>query len=130
VIDDTSILKKRRLSKVFIIGSFSFLLFVILTTGYLWRRSVRPKLILPTDSKSKERLLEENLLSTGLPFETPFLIENQTIAASVSGLTVFFSSSKDLSIQVRSLQLLLPEVTMSKDKISVIDLRFSKAVMK
>jgi hypothetical protein len=69
-------------------------------------------------------------VSAGLSFETPFLIENQTMIASVSGVTVFFSSAKDLSIQVRSLQLLLPEVTMSKDKISVIDLRFSKAVMK
>ncbi len=118
------------MSKVVFIFLPFLLLFLVLTGGYLWLRFLRPKLIIPIQKPSAEQVLIENLTSAGLPFETPFLIQDKTITASVSGATIFFSSTKDLSIQVRSLQLLLPEVTMGKEKVSVIDLRFNKAVMR
>lgn len=128
--DEAPLLAKRRFPKVLLMGIIFLLFFLFITAGYLWQRSSRPKLVLPTSTASNEKLLTDYLTTAGLAFEVPFQVEEQTITASVSGLTVFFSSTKNLEVQVRSLQLLLPEVTMSKDKITVIDLRFAKAVMR
>lgn len=128
--DEFAVAKRRHLPRPILIGALFSLFFIVLTTGYFWHRYSRPKLIIPTTNASNESLLRDSLSSASLPYELPFLIEGKTIVASVSGVTVYFSSAKNLAQQVRSLQLLLPEVTMSKEKISVIDLRFNKAVLR
>ena len=61
--------------------------------------------------------------------EIPIIIDG-TIQASVSGIKVFFATDKDLGLQVRSLQLVLPRLTMEGRKVSEIDLRFSKVVVR
>lgn len=128
--DDIVPFKKRRFPKLLLPIVLTFVVVLVLVGAYSLRRLSRPGLVAPTSNASKEQLLRDSLNSAGLQFESPFEIDDETITASIAGTTVLFSTAKDLSIQVRSLQLLLPEVTMDKEKISVIDLRFNKVVIK
>lgn len=128
--DDIVPFKKRHFPKLLLPLILVVTTILVLVGVYSLHRLSRPSLVAPTSNVSKEQLLRDSLSSAGLQYETPFEIDGETITASISGTTVFFSTAKDLSIQVRSLQLLLPEVTMDKEKISVIDLRFNKAVIK
>ncbi len=61
--------------------------------------------------------------------QTPVIVDG-TIQASVSGVSVLFAPDKDLAVQVRSLQLVLPRLTMEGKKVLEIDLRFNKVVVR
>lgn len=72
------------------------------------------------------QLLAKNGIGlTGLP-----VILNNNIAATISGITVLFSAEKDLGVQVRALQLVLPRLKMEERIVKEIDLRFGKIVIK
>ena len=70
-------------------------------------------------------VLEKN----GLAFTSP-IIKDNSIMASISGILVSFSTQKDFLAQVRALQLVLPKVKMDGSRVSQIDLRFDKVVIK
>lgn len=70
-------------------------------------------------------ILEKN----GLVF-TPLIIKDGSVMASISGILVTFSTQKDFLAQVRALQLVLPKVKMDGSRVSQIDLRFDKVVIK
>lgn len=61
---------------------------------------------------------------------TPPIIKDGSIMASISGILVSFSTQKDFLAQVRALQLVLPKVKMDGSRVSQIDLRFDKVVIK
>lgn len=72
------------------------------------------------------QLLAKNGISfTGLP-----VILNNNITTSISGITVIFSAEKDLGVQVRALQLILPRLKMEERMVREIDLRFGKIIIK
>jgi len=72
------------------------------------------------------QLLEKNGIGiSGLP-----IVTNNNIMASVSGILVTFSADKDLVVQVRALQLVLPRLKMEGKPVKEIDLRFNKVIIK
>ncbi|MBI3887489.1 hypothetical protein HY310_00280 [Candidatus Microgenomates bacterium] len=71
-------------------------------------------------------IIEKN----GIAIDSPPIIADNTIQATISGFTVYFSQDKDFFSQVRSLQLVLPKVKMEDSAKKIIDLRFSKVVIR
>lgn len=72
------------------------------------------------------KLLEKNGIGiSGLP-----TVINNNLMASVSGILVTFSLDKDLEVQVRALQLVLPRLKMESKPAKEIDLRFNKVIIK
>lgn len=72
------------------------------------------------------QLLEKNGIGiSGLP-----TVINNNIMASVSGILVTFSLDKNLEVQVRALQLVLPRLKMEGKPVKEVDLRFNKVIIK
>lgn len=112
----------KRLLLVFIILSLACI-------GFVAFLSNSKKIINPLNRASLVSDLSLVLEKNGLVFTTPVVV-NETIMASISGVLVSFSSQKDFLAQVRALQLVLPKVKMDGSRISQIDLRFDKVVIK
>jgi len=71
-------------------------------------------------------ILEKN----GYFVSPPPIFVNDSIQASISGITAVFSPEKDLFSQVRSLQLVLGRLKMEEKNAKEIDLRFNKVVVR
>ncbi|MCL4397591.1 hypothetical protein M1403_01035 [Patescibacteria group bacterium] len=79
----------------------------------------------PTAYDLLSLLTKNNLTVSGTP-----VIVDGTMEATVSGVLALFSLDKDLALQVRSLQLVLPRLTMEDKQVKEIDLRFDKVVLR
>ena len=88
-------------------------------------RQLRLPFFLPSPQQQlRAALADQSLVPSG-----PIVALGSTLTASVSAVTVLFSSDKDFSVQVRALQLVLPRLKMEGRTAKVIDLRFNKAVI-
>lgn len=81
-------------------------------------------------SREPATVLTETLEKAGLQLQSPPTISSNTIQASISGVTVFFAVDKNLTTQVRALQLLLSRHTIGDKVAREIDLRFNQVVVK
>lgn len=106
---------------------FAVLFIVCVGIVFVFRRA--PVIISPLIKESPTYDLAALLEKNGMTSTTPVLT-NGAIVASVSGILVSFSQTKDLAQQVRALQLVLPKVKMDERKVVEIDLRFNKVVIK
>lgn len=88
------------------------------------------RLILPYSSVSPARQLTDILGTGDINPTGQIIIKGSTMEASVSGVLVLFSSDKDLGLQVRTLQLILPRLKMEDKVAKEIDLRFNKVVIR
>lgn len=96
-----------------------------------WRRLwLEEKFLEPYSQLPKAYELVGLLEKDGFFVSSPPQIMGNTIQASFSGVIVLFSAEKDLSSQVRSLQLVLPKSKMGAKQAKEIDLRFSKVVIR
>lgn len=127
---DNTIQKKKRTINFLLLFIFSFLILAIITIFYAWQRSKTINILnIPIAKNSIESDLGKYLTNANFYF-TPLILQGDTLVSSISGKTVLFSKTKSLSVQVRSLQLILADVTIDKDKINEIDLRFTKAILR
>lgn len=88
-----------------------------------------PKIQSPVSSGEVIPVLSTSLEKAGLSISGQPVILGDSITASISGVRVIFGIDKDLSFQVRALQLVLGRITIDK-RPAEIDLRFSKVVIK
>jgi hypothetical protein len=88
------------------------------------------KIILPVVRQSPVYDLAAALEKNGITVNSPPILVDDKLYASVSGVTVIFGIDKDLATQVRSLQLVLGKIKMEDRKFGEIDLRFSKVVVR
>ena len=110
------------------------LLFIVLILAagsgifYFLHRPI--KLLNPLASISPIYELSAVLNKNDLTATAPIYLNPETIQASVAGVLVDFSPTKDFDLQVRALQLVLPKVKMVDSNIKEIDLRFNNIVLK
>lgn len=118
----------------FLIVALSFCLLVLAASGiFLWQNNLKRNRQQPTSpvvKKDLTQVLSTELEPAGLVLESAPAILGETISASISGYFVLFSKDDDLPTQVRALQLVLPRLKMDNRKVSVIDLRFSKVIIR
>jgi hypothetical protein len=127
---DNTIQKKKRTINLLLLFIFSFLILAVITIFYAWQRSKAINILnIPIAKSSIESDLGKYLTNANFYF-TPLIVQGDTLISSISGKTVLFSKTKSLSVQVRSLQLILADVTIDKDKINEIDLRFTKTILR
>jgi len=109
--------------------SFGLLvLFAVKMFQKMGQRQVVPQ-VTSTDSVLLSRAFEES----GLTLENEAVLMENSLVATVSGISVVFDVKKDFGTQVRALQLVLGRLTMNgenKEKIKEIDLRFSKVIVR
>lgn len=103
---------------------------IVIALGVGYKLFLAPvQLRIPVKNPPDNYVLAELLNQQGFVIGSPPLVSGDILSATVSGITVYFSRSSDLKVQVRSLQLLLPKVTMEGKRPQKIDLRFTKAVI-
>jgi len=105
------------------------LLFIVcLGIVYVLRQS--SKILTPLSQSSPVYDLVAILEKNQIYLTIPPIMNGGAIQASISGIVVSFSPDKDFSQQIRALQLVLPKVKMDTKRVSEIDLRFNKVVIK
>ncbi len=118
----------------FLILGLAFCFLVLAASGiFLWQNNIKRNNQPPTSPVVQEDLtqvLAKELEPAGLVLESAPAVLGQTISASVSGYPVLFSKDDDLKTQVRALQLVLPRLKMDNKRITEIDLRFSKVIIR
>ncbi len=66
----------------------------------------------------------------GVSQDMPPTILGDTITASISGVRVLFDKSQSWETQIRTLQVVLPQLKMEGKKYTEIDLRFAKVIFR
>ena len=84
---------------------------------------------IPLISREPTIVLAENLEKVGLSFSGTPIVSLNSLEASISGVLVFLDTNKDISFQVRALQLVLSRRTIDKIPKEV-DLRFNNVVVR
>ena len=104
---------------------------IILFGVIFWQREriFSSGLKIPFISREPTVVLAENLEKAGLGLSGLPIISTDTIEASISGIRVFFDTTKDFLPQVRALQLVISRRTIDKIP-KEIDLRFNKVVIR
>lgn len=74
--------------------------------------------------------LTSDLEEAGINLDSPPTVSGDTITASISGVLVLFEQGGNFATQIKTLQLVLPRLKMESRKITEIDLRFSKVVIR
>lgn len=97
--------------------------------GFVYLKQQR-KIPLDFFQRAPNYELVQLLTKNGISFSGLPVILNNNIIATISGVTVLFSAEKDLGVQVRALQLVLPRLKMEEGIVKEIDLRFGKIVIK
>lgn len=96
--------------------------------GFWQRGKIRD--VSPVTQPSATYELTALLAKNGIELSEAPTALNGTIQTSVSGILVLFSPDKNMETQVRSLQLVLPGLTMESKTAKEIDLRFGKVVIR
>jgi hypothetical protein len=95
-----------------------------------WALLPRGEILRPISAAPDGYELIRRLEKAGIPAADFPAISGEVLAASVSGVRVLFSREKDLDLQVRALQLVLPGVRMEEKRVEEIDLRFDKIILR
>lgn len=110
---------------------FLLILLVLVDGGIFVYFRLKPvKILNPLAANSPIYELNSVLAENALNTTVPIYLNPDTILASVAGVMVDFSPTKDFSKQVRALQLVLPKVKMDGSNVKEIDLRFNNVVLK
>lgn len=84
----------------------------------------------PIASTNGPQRLLEALAKKGISLTGTPIVLGKTIQASISGVTVFFSSEKEIASQVAALQLVLGRLRIDEKIPKEIDLRFNNVVVR
>lgn len=106
---------------------------LLLGTIFVWRQAGKAANMAPKSpifAQDLTQSLVQELAGAGLSPDSAPAILGDSITASISGYTAIFSKGEDLKNQVRALQLVLPRLKMDSKKVTVIDLRFNKVVIR
>ncbi|MBI4100062.1 hypothetical protein HY440_03575 [Candidatus Microgenomates bacterium] len=121
---------RQRLGKILLgVGVISLVAGLV---GYwFWHKSqIDHSVATPYSSPDPSTTLATELSRAGITLDSAPQILGANINASMSGIMVIFSRDGDLVSQARTLQLLLPRLKMENKKITEIDLRFNKVVVR
>lgn len=120
----------KTLYKKIIILTFGLFLVVLVAVG-IWQKDVFfvSKTLAPISSGDIVQSVITNIEKSGLTLLGIPVVLGDSIKASVSGVQVVFGIDKDISIQVRALQLVLGKLTINRLP-KEIDLRFNKAIIR
>ncbi len=111
------------------------LIVALLLTGVLVTSKLffPPSLVVPISGPSVVATLGATLEKEHLFPSGPFILQGDTIEATISGVRVLLSKEKDFFSQARALQLVLSQLTMNANSnitIKEIDLRFNKVIIR
>lgn len=107
-----------------VVIGFSYLYINNYFTGYNY---INP---LSINRNSSQYLFKEKLEKSNLGFTKIVINKDDSISATLkSGGSVIFSSKKDLSSQITSLQLILSRLTIEGKKLKTLDFRFDNPVV-
>ncbi len=87
------------------------------------------KILVPNSSGDVVLSVVSNIEKSGLTLGGIPTVLGDSIQASISGVQVFFAVDKDISSQVRALQLVLGKLTINKLP-KEIDLRYNKVIIR
>ncbi len=116
--------------KKIIVSLLVFLIIIVPLSILIYQHLSPTPLKLPYFSPNPQDVLTDTLAKNGLPITGQIIVQGPTLEASISGFLVYFSSDKDLALQARTLQLVLPRLKMDTKTARVIDLRFNKVVIR
>lgn len=113
-------------------GLLVAVLAIFLLGLFVYQRSqvLGTKAVVPFTSLDPTFTLLAHLEKSGLIIDNPPILVGKTLSASISGVKVLFSVDQDLDTQVRALQLVLPGLRIDAKKISEVDLRFNKVIVR
>lgn len=101
-----------------------------LIVASLFLKNSDKSILLPYFEKDPRQKLVQVLQGSGMMASGFPVISGNSLTATVSSVTAIFSLDKDLGVQVRSLQLLLPRTKMEGRKAQEVDLRFNNVVIR
>jgi len=130
-------MKKRRNKGLFSLLKllvFILVLFVLITASYFsYLYYFKKTLIISPLGKisiSKASLISDALLKNQISFNSVEIASDSSYMISLSeGGQVILSSSKEITPQINSLQLILKRLTMEGKRIKKLDFRFEKPVL-
>ncbi|MBI2031171.1 MAG: hypothetical protein HYT08_01015 [Candidatus Levybacteria bacterium] len=114
---------------------FAVLIFISITSFFyiLYLSFIKkPVVISPLGKKSvaKTQVISETLSKKQIPFASVETASDSSYLVNLSdGGQVIISSSKDIEIQISSLQLILKRLTIEGKRLKKLDFRFEKPVL-
>ncbi|MEK7565609.1 MAG: hypothetical protein AAB506_01015 [Patescibacteria group bacterium] len=116
--------------KFLVISGIVFLISIIFLV-YLFLSHFRPpNLLRPIVGENYKVRLVQELSSKKIELHTLPDESDDALIASISGILVYFSKNKDLSVQATALQMILGKTTIDNRIPKEIDLRFSKPILR